>query len=681
MYKYKNCTLLKKLDVKNTNALINETSPYLLQHAHNPVEWHPWNEKVLDDASKSNKLILVSIGYAACHWCHVMERESFEDPEIAAYMNDHFVCIKVDREERPDIDKIYLSATQIMTGAGGWPLNCFALPDGRPVFGGTYFKPEQWMDVMKALVKTYKEAPDKMVTYASQVEAGIAETELIRVKKPDMNLSSAFIDRIVEDWTKKFDDEFGGLNGAPKFPMPSSWKFLLNYGIRQEGTSNPVLEHVIFTLEKIAQGGIYDHLGGGFSRYSVDPQWQIPHFEKMLYDNAQLISLYASAYNVVKDPLFKQVVSESMRFISRELTSPEGAFYSSLDADSDGGEGRYYTWNKKQLKEVLQEDTDEFLKLYGMAMLPGEEEQAVLFVRHTNDKNLQITDAQLVRLKNRLLEARSERSRPLTDTKILAGWNGLMISAAAKSGLIFGEQGYIDTASKAALFILDKMTGDDYSLTRSAQAGSGRPMAFLDDYAFVIAGFLRLYEATYNEDWVLHADGFMKTAVTRFFDPQSGMFYYTDSEDKTLITRKMEITDNVIPSSNSEMAKNLIFLGKLLDNQKYAQMARQMIMNVAGEIGNNGEFFGNWLQGLEFFTYPQYEIIFTGQQTQEFRKTAGQIALPGCIIAGAKDNSGLPVFEDRFARGKSYIYICRDNTCFAPVENFDEAMKMIDLLK
>ncbi|HYX05834.1 MAG TPA: thioredoxin domain-containing protein, partial [Bacteroidales bacterium] len=650
-----------KDDAGNTNSLINETSPYLLQHAHNPVNWRPWSSKALDEARSSNKLVLVSIGYAACHWCHVMERESFEDRDIAAYMNKYFVCIKVDREERPDLDQIYLSAVQIMSGAGGWPLNCFTLPDGRPVFGGTYFKAEQWMDVLKALVKTYQQTPDKMTDYASQVEAGIAETELIRIKKPDMELSPAFIDNIVESWKKKFDENDGGLTGAPKFPMPVAWQFLLNYGVRQEGMPNPVLEHVIFTLEKLAKGGIYDQIGGGFARYSVDPHWQIPHFEKMLYDNAQLISLYASAYNAVKEPLFRQVVDETMEFIFRELTSAEGAFFSSLDADSEEGEGRYYTWREKQIREVLKDNTDEFLTYYGMAWLPGEDNQSVLFKRdiagneQKNDKSGKLTDLQIKSWKEMLFLKRSERPRPLTDDKILAGWNGLMISAAASAGIVFEDSGYINVALKAAEFILENMTTRDYRLSRKVSDSSLEYNAFLDDYAFVIAGFLKLYEATFNEEWIFRANELMKTAIRLFFDQPSGMFYYTDAGDKTLIARKMEITDNVISSSNSEMAKNLIILGKLLENQKYTNMARQMIMNVAGEIGTNGEFFANWLQGLEWFTYPQYEIIFTGPETKQFRKMAGQIALPGCLVAGAEDHSELPVFESRFLKGKSQI--------------------------
>ena len=672
--------------MRNTNSLINETSPYLLQHAHNPVNWRPWSDKALEEARSSNKLVLVSIGYAACHWCHVMERESFEDPEIAAYMNEHFVCIKVDREERPDLDQIYLSAVQIMSGAGGWPLNCFTLPDGRPVFGGTYFKPEQWLDILEALAKTFQQTPDKLITYASQVEAGIAETELIRIKKPDMELSPAFIDNLVENLTNKFDEDNGGMKGSPKFPMPSSWQFLLNYGVRQEGMPNPVLEHVIFTLEKMAKGGIYDQLGCGFSRYSVDPYWQIPHFEKMLYDNAQLISLYTSAYNAVKDPFFKQVVDETLRFISRELTNPGGAFFSSIDADSDGGEGRYYTWSEKQIKEVLKADTEEFLNYYGMALLPGEDKQAVLFVRNETgteeqEKSGKLKDSHIRNWKEMLFQKRSERPHPLTDDKILAGWNGLMISAAASAGLVFANSEYVNVALRAAEYILENMTAKDYRLSRKAIENRLDYNAFLDDYAFVIAGFLKLYEVTFNEEWILHANELMKTAIRLFFDQQSGMFYYTDAADKTLIARKMEITDNVIPASNSEMAKNLIVLGKLLDNQKYTDTARQMIMNVAGEIGANGEFFANWLQGLEWFTYPQYEIIFTGQDADKFREKAGRISLPGCLIAGAAEHSRLPVFENRFNKGKSYIYVCRDNTCFAPVDNFSEAMKMIDLLK
>jgi uncharacterized protein YyaL (SSP411 family) len=571
---------------KYTNNLAKETSPYLLQHAHNPVNWFPWGEKALNKAKEENKLILVSIGYAACHWCHVMEKESFEDEEVAAIMNEQFVCIKVDREERPDIDQIYMEAVQMMTGGGGWPLNCFALPDGRPVYGGTYFRKQQWVQVLYSLANMYQTDKQKMLNVAADLSKGLLESEIISVKKDAQSYTQEDLEEIVEPWKPHFDKKDGGNNRAPKFPLPNSYEFLLNYSYYT--SDKETLNHVYNTLNKMAFGGIYDQVGGGFARYSVDKYWKVPHFEKMLYDNGQLVSLYSKAYQLSKNEEYKKVVYQSLEFIERELTSSEGAFYSSLDADSEGEEGKFYVWNKKELDDLLGEDTKLYCDYYQVDSQGNWEHGKNILHRGEKEEEIahkynlaphQLFD-KITELNKSVLKEREKRIRPGLDDKILASWNGLMFKGYVDAYRAFNDQVFLEKALKNASFLSEKMIEKDFRVWRNYKNGKANINGFLDDYAFVIDAYIALYQATFDGKWIALAKNLTDYAIKHFYDEKSGMFFYTSNLDPKLIARKMELHDNVIPGSNSAMARNLYYLGHVFYDEKYIEMASQMLHNI-----------------------------------------------------------------------------------------------------
>jgi len=498
---------------KYTNSLIHESSPYLLQHAHNPVHWYPWGDEALEKARKENKNMIISIGYAACHWCHVMEHESFEDEKVANYMNEHFVAIKVDREERPDIDQIYMTAVQLLTERGGWPLNCIALPDGRPIYGGTYFRKEQWLDMLSHVSEFIEQNPDKAEEQAKYLTSGIINNELIYAdaisEKPDVTLND--LEDVFYDFKSNIDFTHGGYGGAPKFPMPTGYQFLLHYYYLSG--NKEALKAVNTTLNKMAAGGIYDQIGGGFSRYSTDEVWKVPHFEKMLYDNAQLVSLYSAAYQLTKDPAYKTVVAETLNFINRELTSPEGGFYSSLDADSESVEGKFYVWTLDELQFVLGAKAG-LVKDYYQVTQKGnwENNQNILF-KTDDDKKIantyKITEEELmIRIKEAkelLLAARSKRVRPALDDKILTAWNALMLKGYCDAYRTFDEPEYLKMALRNADFILQNMKAEDNGLSRNYKNGKATIAAFLDDYAFTISAFISLYRVTFDEQWLNQA--------------------------------------------------------------------------------------------------------------------------------------------------------------------------------
>src|SRR6218665_2712871 len=540
----------KNTDHKYTNSLEKETSPYLLQHAHNPVNWFAWGDEALEKAKREDKIILVSVGYSACHWCHVMEHESFEDETVAQLMNDYFVCIKVDREERPDIDQVYMMAVQLMTGHGGWPLNCFALPDGRPIYGGTYFPKQQWMNVLLNLADLYKNEKQKALDYAAQLTEGVRLAELVKTSEEQHAFSETTLSESYRNWKLRFDDVEGGPNKAPKFPLPNNYQFLLQYGRNNPG----LLQHVNLTLKKMAYGGIYDQLGGGFARYSVDHYWKVPHFEKMLYDNGQLVTLYSEAFTKTKDPLYKQVVYETLAFVARELTSPEGGFYSALDADSEGEEGKFYVWTRQELQSILNEDYAVFADYYNVDGRGLWEHEHNILLRHDDDETIaqrhKISMDELHTLiansKKQLLAEREKRVRPGLDDKILTSWNALMLKGYVDAYNAFDEQLFLDAAVKNAEFILGKMHMNNGALNRTYKNGESKINGFLEDYSFVIEGLIALYQATFSEKYLLKAQELMEYCMMHFRDEKSGMFFFTSDTDQALITRKMELSDNVI---------------------------------------------------------------------------------------------------------------------------------------
>ncbi|MBX7107097.1 MAG: thioredoxin domain-containing protein [Chitinophagales bacterium] len=674
-------------EIKNayTNQLIHESSPYLLQHAHNPVNWYPWGEAALDKAKSENKLLIISIGYSACHWCHVMEHESFEDTGTAKIMNENFVCIKVDREERPDIDQVYMNAVQLMTGSGGWPLNCIALPDGRPIYGGTYFPRKQWQNVLLNLADLYKNDPHKADDYAEKLTAGIQQSDLIKLNAEPVEFSYKTIDETVERWRPYFDEVDGGPSHAPKFPLPNNYQFLLRYAVANVDVS--VKKQVDLTLKKMAFGGIYDHLGGGFSRYSVDSLWKVPHFEKMLYDNAQLISLYCNAYRENADPLYKSVVYETLEWINREMTTDEGAFYSALDADAEGKEGKYYIWTKEELQSILQNDFPIFAAYYNVNENGLWEDDHYILLRKESDQHVAATfgmreealNNKLQVMKQRLLAVREQRIHPGLDDKTLTSWNAMMVRGYVDAYTTFDEPRFLAAAVRNAQFIFSRQLRPDGGLQHSYKNGTSSINGFLEDYAFVIDACIALYEATFDLQWLEKARQLTDYAVIHFYDAKegTGMFWFTSDVDAALIARKMELQDNVIPSSNSVMAHNLFLLGNYFDSQQYLGIAAQMMHTMQGSVVKWGSSYANWCMLLMNYAAPFYEVAVIGKDAVNRRIEFGKYYLPDIMLSGSLGESTLPLLEHKYVKDETLIYVCVNKSCRLPVKNVEDAVKQI----
>jgi uncharacterized protein YyaL (SSP411 family) len=676
-------TNMNTIEPKFSNHLIHESSPYLQQHAHNPVDWYPWGPEALDKARLENKNIIISIGYAACHWCHVMEHESFEDEEVAAFMNEHFVAIKVDREERPDVDKVYLTAVQLLTDKGGWPLNCIALSDGRPIYGGTYFPKDRWMEMLTQVSDFITIHPDKAEEQANYLTEGVKSNEMIYKNASDSVYQLNDLDDIFSVWKNNIDFSQGGYGNAPKFPMPVSLQFLLflNYLTKQKDA----LRAVTVTLNKMAEGGIYDQAGGGFSRYSTDEYWKVPHFEKMLYDNAQLVSLYASAWLKTSYPSYHTVVTETLAFIERELTSPEGGFYSSLDADSEGEEGKFYLWTYDEFQQVLGKNAGLLADYYHVTPKGNwDNRQNILYRPDNLDKILNkyvITESELnahvSESKRLLLAYRAKRIRPATDDKILTAWNALMMKAYADAYRAFDVKEYLDSALRNADFIRTRLRSSDQGLFRNYKDGRASTSGFLDDYAFTIQAFIALYQATFNEEWLNEAQFLTHYVLEHFYDSVSGMFYYTSDKDPGLIARKMELSDNVISSSNSEMAKNLFLLGHYFYDDEFVQLSRRMLNNIRNHAINGEIYYANWDILMAWFAVEPYFVAIVGKDYEAKRKEFDQYYLPNVFLAGGKTEGTLSLLEGKLQVGQTTIFVCQDNLCKLPVTEVKEAIAQL----
>lgn len=672
-----------------TNDLINETSPYLLQHAHNPVNWKPWNEKTLEEAKASGKLMVVSIGYSACHWCHVMERESFEDSTVAAVMNDKFISVKVDREERPDVDQIYINAVQLMTGSAGWPLNVITLPDGRPVWGGTYFRKEDWINAIERVYDVYEEDPQRLEEIASNLEQGIKNVDLVTLNTADVDFSTYETHDIVSKWKQTLDDRDGGYRRAPKFMMPNHFEYLFRYAVEEDDSK--LMDQVLLTLDKIAYGGVYDHIGGGFARYSTDIRWHVPHFEKMLYDNAQLVSLYSNAYAVTKKELYKEVVEETLDYIAREMTNDEGAFYSSLDADSeteDGEleEGAYYIYTKEELESLLGEDFPLFKEYYNVNSFGKWENEHYILIRDKSDAEIlerfDLSKEVLVQKKQNwrqlLLEFRNKRPKPRLDDKTLTSWNGLMLKGYVDAYKVFGTQAYLDAAVKNANFIANTQLQDSGALYHSYKDGKSTINGYLEDYASVIDGYIALYEITLDQQWIDKAKKMTDYTFEYFFDSEKSMFYFTSKEDAQLMTRNFQYRDEVIPGSNSMMAKNLYVLALHYDERNYAETATQMLKNVQAEMESYPSAFSNWMDLLANYQDKFYEIVVVGPEAPEKIKALNKNYLPNSMIAGSTQAGNSPLLEGKYVEDQTYIYVCVNYTCKLPVQEVDRALQLMD---
>ncbi|MEK8178708.1 thioredoxin domain-containing protein [Flavobacterium buctense] len=671
------------------NELHLETSPYLLQHANNPVHWKAWNEKSLAEAKATNKLIIISIGYSACHWCHVMEHESFENEEVAAVMNAHFVNIKIDREERPDIDAVYMKAVQVMTGQGGWPMNVVTLPDGRPIWGGTYFRKNDWINSLEKLQEIYTQNPQTIFEYAQQLHEGLQSLSVIPKIDSPIDLNSDRLEKLVEKWQKSFDWDFGGMARAPKFMMPTNYEFLLRYGYQTQNQS--LLDFTNLTLTKMAYGGLFDTLDGGFSRYSVDMKWHVPHFEKMLYDNGQLVSLYANAHKLTQNQLYKEVIEKTLTFVEKEWLASEGSFYSALDADSLNAknhleEGAFYVWNKEELQELLGEDFNLFSKVFNINEFGHWEHGNYVLIQ--NQSLEQIAEKQNIAIETlaqkkktweqKLYSEREKRSKPRLDDKCLTSWNAIMGKGFVEAYKALGNPKYLDIALQNADFIIKNLWSAEGHLFRTYKNGKATINAYLEDYAHVIQGFIGLYEATLDEHWLQNAKQLTDYSFDHFYDEKAAFFSFTSKTDEALITVHFEVEDNVIPAANSVMASNLFRLGIYFNHSYYENIAEQMVQNIIPTI-DYPSAFSNWLNVMLNYSEQNKELAICGEKAFDYLAQINQQYLPNIIIAGTNIDSKLPFLENRFVEKQTLFYLCQNKTCDISTTDFQQIINKITL--
>ncbi|MGB0525633.1 MAG: thioredoxin domain-containing protein [Flammeovirgaceae bacterium] len=673
---------------KPANRLINASSPYLLQHAYNPVDWYPWGKEALTLAQKQDRPIIVSIGYSACHWCHVMERESFENEQVAEIMNTHYVCIKVDREERPDIDQIYMEAVQLMGINGGWPLNVILMPNGKPFYGGTYFPPQNWANLLLSVAKAFRNQRDELEDSANSLAEGVARSEVERFglqTQSDSEFSLEALNEMFEKLASKFDLEHGGMNRAPKFPMPAIYSFLLRY--YQLSKNEAALNHLKLSLNELAYGGIYDQIGGGFARYSVDAEWFAPHFEKMLYDNAQLLSIYAEAYTLTKDEHYQHIVAQTVDFLVRELQDPSAGFYAALDADSEGIEGKFYIWTYQELQQLIEANEFALFEAYYHISPNGnwEDGQNILHRRGTDQEfaqNKQITVADLSELKEKwaqqLLEVRASRVRPGLDDKQLTSWNGLLVKGLCDTYQAFNQDHYLQLAITVAQFIDEQMTINQAQLLHNYKDGKASIPAYLEDYAAVIQAYVAVYQSNFDEKWLAKAKSLTDYTIQQFWDEKEGLFFFTDKDGEALIARKKELFDNVIPASNSIMATNLFQLGLLLENSNYTDYAEDMIKRISNLLYREVHYLCNWAALYTYFVKPTTEIAIIGEKAIEYAQEMRKHYLPNCIFVGTTQKSELPLLKNRTAiEGKTTIYVCQNKSCQLPVTTIQDALKQL----
>ncbi|HVZ25611.1 MAG TPA: thioredoxin domain-containing protein [Sediminibacterium sp.] len=683
------------MNQQTPNRLIKETSPYLRQHAYNPVDWYPWGEEARQLARETDRPMLVSIGYAACHWCHVMERESFEDPATAGIMNRYFVNIKIDREERPDLDHIYMDAVQAMTGSGGWPLHVFLTPDGRPFYGGTYFPPVRaynrasWQETLEGVHQAYAEKRETILAQAAQLTEHLRSANSFGTGNPapaerDQLFHPAIFDEMAKNLLAQADTEWGGFGRPPKFPQTFSIQLLLrHYHFTGHQAS---LTHALCSLDKMLQGGIYDQIGGGLARYSTDREWLAPHFEKMLYDNALLTGVLAEAYQLTREPAYARAIAEIADFVSRELMHPGGGFYCALDADSEGVEGKFYTWSLQEIREILGADAALFADYYDVTEKGNWEHTNILRVLQkpadfAAEKGL--TEASLQALlascRRKLFEQRSKRVRPQLDDKILLGWNALMITACCKAYAALGEERYRQTALAAYAFLHTNLqdTGQWYH----SHSGSGKKIpAFLDDLAYLIQALIQLQEITGDGIFLQEAFALTRETIARFSEEETGFFYYTPEGQEDIILRKKEVYDGAVPSGNAVMAGNLQYLSLVWDMPAWAERSRHLLLQLGKTIHRYPGSFGYWAQVWVNEVYGMQEIILTGQHPALYLRPILERFLPNKILQAAETNSvDFPLLKGKGVPGPGPVayYLCRDQTCLEPFSSADALLAKV----
>jgi len=668
-----------------TNELINETSPYLLQHAHNPVNWKPWNESIFSLASSENKPILLSIGYAACHWCHVMEHESFESLEVAAYMNTHFVNVKVDREERPDIDQIYMDALQAMTGSGGWPLNIFLLPNGKPFYGGTYFPPiamqnrASWMDVLKGVQDAFINNHQKLVEQATQLTNHLIQSNIKLAQKPN-DTSEAFnpnkeeIDLMANRILQNADRQWGGFGAAPKFPQTFALQMLLrHYHITKDQSS---LDHVVLTLNKMIQGGIYDHIGGGFSRYSTDAQWQAPHFEKMLYDNALLVSVLAEAYQITKNESYKIVIQQTIQFLDQELANGQGVYYAALDADSEGVEGKYYTWTYDELKNILPHHLFEsFCSYYQIEKNGNWEHTNILWTQH----DFLISESEKFKeVKLALFLLRETRIKPSLDHKIILSWNALLIEAFCKASAALGDRDLIQKAVDAMQWIEKNMYNQEaHYFYHTHTNGKNKSYAFLDDYACLIKAYIHLQEITGELSYLHKAKQWTNFVQAHFEDEEKVFFYFTPNYQKDVIVRKKDNYDGAVPSANAMMSYNLYYLGNMFDDANMKQQAEIMLENMHKRMLQYPASFSYWAQTYAIMALGFMELVGVGANVKNTILAVQSAFIPfKMLLISDQFDEALGLLKGKQGIDNQY-FICNNGNCSIPYTNLNDFLTTI----
>ena len=672
------CTTMTKMK----NILNKESSPYLLQHASNPVHWQPYNEQSLHAAKATNKLMVVSIGYSACHWCHVMEHESFENEEVANVMNAHFINIKIDREERPDVDAAYMKAVQIMTGSGGWPLNVVCLPDGLPIWGGTYFTKNDWTNTLEQLQEMYQEQPQKIIEYAEKLHNGIKTISLIALTKneTEFTFDDKILDNFITKWTKSFDLDFGGMARSPKFMMPNNYAFLMSYACQFNNQN--LLDFVDLTLTKMAYGGIFDTVGGGFSRYSVDEKWHVPHFEKMLYDNAQLLSLYSDAFKRTKNPLYKIVVEKTIDFVQKNLTNSDGGFFCALDADSLNNkseleEGAFYVWTKPELQKLFAEDFDLFAIVFNINAFGHWEHGNYVLIQNESLQAIAIQNNisvdTLIQKKKKweeiLFSERKKRPQPRLDNKCLCSWNALMIVGLVDAYKAFENVNHLEMALKNAEFISKKMWSPDGFLYHNHTNGQSTVAGFLEDYAHFIAACISLFEVTCNEVWMQYAKQLTDFCLDNFHDKTSGFFAFNSNKSEVLLATHFETEDNVIPASNSIMANNLLYLGVVFENPFYEKIATDMIRQIIMNI-DYPSAYSNWLLAYMKLSDKQKQIAVVGKNAVLEIMKIHAVYHPDYSIFGSAAASEIPFLKNKNIDKKTLFYVCENKTCGMPSEEF-----------
>ncbi|MGZ3838906.1 MAG: thioredoxin domain-containing protein [Flavisolibacter sp.] len=670
-----------------TNRLIQESSPYLLQHAHNPVDWYPWSEEAFEKAREADKPVLVSIGYAACHWCHVMERESFEDPEVADFMNTHFINIKVDREERPDVDHIYMDAVQAISGGGGWPLNVFLTPEREPFYGGTYFPPQRafnrasWKEVLISISQAYKEKKEEIGLQARNLTEHLRAANAFAEPKAGRELfEEKTIQEAYHNIMRSADEEWGGFGRAPKFPQTFTINFLLCFHHFYQ--DQRALDQAVLSIEKMARGGLYDQVGGGFARYATDTEWLVPHFEKMLYDNALLVITLADAYQLTGNEFYRKRMEETLVFVQRELMDTEGGFYSALDADSEGEEGKYYVWEEAAVKEILGADATVFCQYFDITPEGNWEERNILRVLtppevFARQQQMEVAELEAVieRGKTKLLRERQKRVAPLLDDKVLLGWNALMNLACTRAYGATGDRRYRTLAEKNMGFILRSFTeGAGRPFYHSWKAGKAKYPAFLDDYAQLIAALLELGQASSDFSLLDRARDLADWVITHFGDPGgSPLFYYTAGEQKDVLLRKKEIYDGAIPSGNAVMAQNLYRLSLIFDRPLWKTRAEDMVRSLGDMIAKYPTSFGVWLSLLTEMIKGTREIAIVGENRESLLVQTLGLYLPHKIImAAAGPLPQYPLLANKGENKKTLIYLCRNYACLPPVTTVGE---------